>query len=543
MTIAPQALRLPRACRLALSNAMALGSYGVLVGTLERHERDQPDNQGKWFHVNVFLDVAGEEHHCAIDVDSKQSNTGVEWKVLELEPQLWAAELALEFGLHRLETSAFSGALDYARAARLGAGQWSRGSATDAANVLEPLLDQATRILVFGEPFSSHGRGMHNIHQNQGDPAGSQWWDDNGPWQDGATLILRGDGTLLAFLNKFTSQTYATDEEGHAPYHPPRPKTGRLGQIWRNSVASLAAVQNLQLEAAEIERHQVYGYVVQALLAHYWNGNKRGRFGRYPFREGQLADGQYLGGDYLGHNIACIAVDENGEIIDFDFNHNDVFQSSVEHAESRLVRRIFSLTQLFDGWATQDPTVPQPTTSYATQLSGVTLYTSLESCAQCSGIMALGSVRRVVFLQRDPGQGSIGNILRNLMPQSGSFAAPLPVPANLLGLTCFDALEAGYARFSAEIGEAKPFYESPTGDKDKSASITSYLCTDDALRIFREGTDALTSLVIQHPSYVAKGRGGQALAKGLTNERVLAHARRFLDYATRLGRRGTPHQL
>src|SRR3981189_2447238 len=42
---------------------------------------------------------------------------------------------------------------------------------------------------------------------------------------------------------------------------------------------------------------------------------------------------------YLGHNIACIAVDGNGEIIDFDFNHNDLFRSSAEHAESRMVRR------------------------------------------------------------------------------------------------------------------------------------------------------------------------------------------------------------
>ena len=39
---------------------------------------------------------------------------------------------------------------------------------------------------------------------------------------------------------------------------------------------------------------------------------------------------------YLGHNIACIAVDGNGEIIDFDFNHNDFFRSSAEHAESRI---------------------------------------------------------------------------------------------------------------------------------------------------------------------------------------------------------------
>ena len=58
---------------------------------------------------------------------------------------------------------------------------------------------------------------------------------------------------------------------------------------------------------------------------------------------------------YVGHNIACVAVDGNGEIIDFDFNHNEFFRSSAEHAESRMVRRLFSLTDIFDSWKTGQP--------------------------------------------------------------------------------------------------------------------------------------------------------------------------------------------
>jgi uncharacterized protein YukJ len=40
---------------------------------------------------------------------------------------------------------------------------------------------------------------MHNIHQNQGDPAGSQWWGENGIWQDGGTLAEQPDGSWIAF--------------------------------------------------------------------------------------------------------------------------------------------------------------------------------------------------------------------------------------------------------------------------------------------------------------------------------------------------------
>jgi len=91
---------------------------------------------------------------------------------------------------------------------------WQQGSNLDAASALEPLLAGSPRVLVFGEPFTT-GLGMHNIHQNQGDPARSQWWDENGIWQDGLTMVRRSDGTMQAFLSKFTSQSYVTDDQGH----------------------------------------------------------------------------------------------------------------------------------------------------------------------------------------------------------------------------------------------------------------------------------------------------------------------------------------
>ena len=83
-----------------------------------------------------------------------------------------------------------------------------------AATALESVLQVGSRTLVFGEPFTS-GLGVHNIHQNQGDPAGSQWWDENGTWQDGATLVLRPDGGYAVFVSKFTSQASTTDDDGH----------------------------------------------------------------------------------------------------------------------------------------------------------------------------------------------------------------------------------------------------------------------------------------------------------------------------------------
>ena len=59
---------------------------------------------------------------------------------------------------------------------------------------LESILVIGRRTLVWGEPFSDGGLGVHNVHQNQGDPQGTQWWDENAIWQDGGVMVERPDG-------------------------------------------------------------------------------------------------------------------------------------------------------------------------------------------------------------------------------------------------------------------------------------------------------------------------------------------------------------
>ena len=140
---------------------MPLDRYGVLVGTLHRSFRDTPDDQGRWFHVNLQVQAPGGPYRCAVDSHP-----------------------------------------------------WTSGSHIQAAEALEPILVPGRRVLIFGEPFAS-GLGMHNIHQNQGDPAASQWWDQNGIWQDGGTFTERPDGRFDAFLSKFSTQASTTDGGGH----------------------------------------------------------------------------------------------------------------------------------------------------------------------------------------------------------------------------------------------------------------------------------------------------------------------------------------
>lgn len=278
-----------------------------------------------------------------------------------------------------------------------------------------------------------------------------------------------------------------------------------------------------------------------ALLANYWTPLKRGRRGRYPWCENREADSS-LGPEYLGHNIAALGVDGHGRVLDFEFNHNAVFDSSAEHAEVRLVRRLYSLAHVSDSWspatvAGQGGDRERP--RYV-NLSDVTIYTSLESCSQCSGAMMLAQVKEVVYLQTDPDAFWIGRILHNLSTEK--LRAPLPIAGSEVGVEQFAELDAAYSRFKREVCEERPFFVPESGAPDLNPSLTSFLCTEEARAILQRGDEAFRELVHasapDHPDHRPVGVPG-----ALTNAEVVAEAAHFLEYAVNHGSRATPHAI
>lgn len=329
-----------------------------------------------------------------------------------------------------------------------------------------------------------------------------------------------------------------------------------LGHYWDKPVSALATVQTEAISPASAERHRLYSLLTFALIHAYFNGNKNGLEGEYPWRAKQRRpNGTYQGDRYLGHNIACVAVDENGEVVDFDFNHNEIFNSSVEHAEARLIKRIFSLNQIYDNWELWGPA--KRAVPYGTTLSGMTVYTSLESCAQCSGIMTLANALKVVFLQGDPGQYLVGNMLYNLTrpikqalkaefaerrpKPPEKYGAPEPIDADVFGFGYKAALDKAYQAYSASVGDDRPFHVSTQGTKSLSRGITTFLCTDEALDIFAAAAAELGAIELKHADHRPPRSDGET--EGVkSNAEVLAHVRGFLAHAVTMGRRGTPHR-
>lgn len=201
---------------------MALNDgYGVLAGTLANWYCDRSHREGEYYHCNLRVKARGRYFRCPVDLDSKHLSDGLQWRIVDPVPPFPVPLERLADGWHSLESRPGTGAVDYYRSPELqlpgpagpgGEGEglpsgWSSGTGQVAFRELEPLLRECRRIFVFGEPFR-RGSGVHNIHQNQGDPPRSRWRRENGSWQDGALFILRHTGTVAAFLCKFKTQRF-----------------------------------------------------------------------------------------------------------------------------------------------------------------------------------------------------------------------------------------------------------------------------------------------------------------------------------------------
>lgn len=194
--------------------------YGVLVGTKKKFFRDDPVNFGRYHHGNLVLTAGGKEYRCAIDVDSGEDPEGHSWCTFPIPPDSLGSIRELDEGWHSLKARDGSGALDYIRSPELQSQLvWVSGDDKAAMAAVEAFVvgvgegEEGCRYFVFGEPFT-RGFGVHNIHQNQGSVIGGGHDAENGPWQDGAVLIERSGGSMVAFLNKFSNQADSTDDEG-----------------------------------------------------------------------------------------------------------------------------------------------------------------------------------------------------------------------------------------------------------------------------------------------------------------------------------------
>jgi len=214
---------------------MPLPNYGVLCGTFDHFTKENPDNFGKWYHGFIYVNTPNGIFECAVDVNSPTGN--FEYMMLGgLDKNMFTNISGLSNGYHELPRNPSSGAIDYVRSPFVNQAKgclaliltfwnsifgsnkkvWTINAGTDALDKLQNMLTGSQRVFVFGAPYTYGGNGVHDIHMNQGDPPGSQWYPANGIWQDGCVIVDKpGEDKLFGYFGKFVNQSLNTDNNGN----------------------------------------------------------------------------------------------------------------------------------------------------------------------------------------------------------------------------------------------------------------------------------------------------------------------------------------
>lgn len=200
---------------------MPLQSYGVLKATI----LDRRLANYRTDHYQLLCGVGTTRWRVSINAHSDEPPSDVEYAALRIPAQRFAK---LNDGWRALRPRE---GLDYIRGAPVRPEQFkplplSRPGARNDLNELFDLhLVRGAKVYAFGEPWGQDddrdpffgfrpGRGIHNVHQNQGNIR--RYRRDDGVWQDGGLLIERGT-EWTAILLRFQSQSWRTDDiSGHA---------------------------------------------------------------------------------------------------------------------------------------------------------------------------------------------------------------------------------------------------------------------------------------------------------------------------------------
>ncbi|SCB44068.1 DUF2278 family protein [Rhizobium lusitanum] len=210
---------------------MPLNNYAVLKG--------RPINNrlatGSSPHYQVLVSENGTLYRIAVNVRS-QDGSEVEFLVRDRFEHPITAQLAeLPEGLHPTPSQPGGVALDFIRGNLMqpwelkplpisAAGPDNDLNEKIDSYIQHAMSDEQAMIYAFGETWGPEnskadqyfgfkpGRGIHDIHFNQGNPGG-KYASQNGPWQDGGLILeFPREQQWVAIFMKFQTQAWHSDD-------------------------------------------------------------------------------------------------------------------------------------------------------------------------------------------------------------------------------------------------------------------------------------------------------------------------------------------
>ncbi len=168
-----------------------------------------------------------------------------------------------------------------------------------------------------------------------------------------------------------------------------------------------------------------------------------------------------------GHNIGSVLVNPGGDVVFWARNCNKITGNGTQHGEVRLMHGYLAKVKTYN-------------------LKNFIVYTTLEPCAMCSGMMALQSIGRTVYGQTDPDFGKAIERLQLDSKKLPNGYKPYPRTENLVS-------EPAQNEFRARIDAAYKKYQDQGGK-----SLTGWLLSDEAKALYKQAVDAFNRFKVEH---------------------------------------------
>jgi uncharacterized protein YukJ len=230
---------------------MPIQRYGVLKGQAFECLRATAQSE----HFQILINRGHTPHRIAINTKSSEAPSQVLYYASnDFHHELTDALLQsnLQPGFTPLESKPGGLALDFIRrnlvkpADMIPLPSREPGDNDDLNDRLDFIVQQAMRdpsaiVYAFGQhwvdnsgsdryfPEITPSTGIHDIHMNQGNPAG-KYFNDNGTWQDGGLLFhFASRNRWAAVFTAFQSQSFHTDDHTGHPISDSQPVPAKAG--------------------------------------------------------------------------------------------------------------------------------------------------------------------------------------------------------------------------------------------------------------------------------------------------------------------------
>lgn len=193
---------------------------------------------------------------------------------------------------------------------------------------------------------------------------------------------------------------------------------------------------------AQIERDEIFTLLAYAVVQKNWQTDR--------------------GPTSRGYNIGAVLVDSEDKIVCWARNSVGVTANKTQHGEVRLMTNYLG------------------NVSTTSSLPGYKLYTTLEPCAMCAGMMTLQSIELTVYGQTDTGYGGA---IQRLEFDSTSCGGYEPYPRRVISV-------ASTTDIRKNLDES--YADAPRG-------ITKFLASEDAKKIYDSAFDDFMNYTVSYP--------------------------------------------